>query len=142
MSASLSKMCISNYYFKMYSWRQQSARLSFIPTLLRSSRCTFGIQILTFRTLYRLIKKSSYAPRSAKGTPLADLVDWHGFPFSETLRHYLDRALYLYLVALWRAGLLKNGNYLGHELCFVVFPELTDDFLVFVPLGDSKLSSL
>ena len=31
---------------------------------------------------------------SAKGTPLADLVDWHGFPFSETLRHYLDRELW------------------------------------------------
>ena len=30
----------------------------------------------------------------AKGTPLADLVDWHGFPFSETLRHYLDQALW------------------------------------------------
>ena len=31
---------------------------------------------------------------SAKGIPLADLVDWHGFPSSETLRHYLDRELW------------------------------------------------
>ena len=38
-------MCISNLSSKMYSWRQQSARLSFIPRLLRSSKCAFGIQI-------------------------------------------------------------------------------------------------
>ena len=40
--------------------------------------------------------------------------DWHGFPFSETLRHYLDRAL-------WKLRLRS----------------VTDDFKVLVPLGNS-----